>query len=91
MNLRLSLVSLAVATALSLFLPALASAQFRDEYRQYRDRYRQDERQDYGRGRYGNDGEGQGFRNTAGQFDYYWFLGSWQRGGVIVSDAVASG
>jgi len=28
---------------------------------------------------------------TAGQFDYYWFLGSWQRGGVIVSDAVASG
>ncbi len=28
---------------------------------------------------------------TAGQFDYYWFLGSWQKGGVIVSDAVASG
>lgn len=27
----------------------------------------------------------------AGQFDYYWFLGSWQKGGVIVSDAVASG
>lgn len=27
----------------------------------------------------------------AGQFDYYWFLGSWQKGGVIGSDAVASG